>query len=300
MTDRDEALETLLRGLKQRGYRFVTVTPATHARVIARPAPAALSLRDVFGWSRPFAERDLPRDLFALLRRADAIDESADGLVSRVRVASLVNDLFLHSRYPTEAHDAVFFGPDTYRFAAFVGRHLPREARAIVDLGAGSGAGGIAAARIAPAASIALVDINRAALDLARINALVAGVDVALSTEVPDGADVIIANPPYIMDAAGRTYRDGGALLGGQVALDWTQWALRSLTPGGLFLLYTGVAYADGASPLLNALQERCREAGASLAIEEIDPDVFGEMLENGAYENVERIAVVGLVIRRA
>ena len=42
--------------LRAQGYEFTTPTPATHARVNARPEAArALSLRDVFGWSRPFA-----------------------------------------------------------------------------------------------------------------------------------------------------------------------------------------------------------------------------------------------------
>lgn len=302
MSDRDDALVTLLQRLKQLDYRFVAVTPATHARVLARPAPAKPDLRDVFGWSRPFAEADLPDDVLVLLRRAAAIEETGEGLVSALRVASLGDDLFLHSRYPTEAHDAVFFGPDTYRFAAFVARNLPRDARSLVDFGAGSGAGGIAAARLAPEAAITLVDTNAAALDLARVNARAAGVEVRLAAKLTEAAapDLVIANPPYIMDDAGRAYRDGGALLGGQVALEWAETALACLQPGGTLLLYSGMAYAGGGSPLLGALTDLCERSGAALAIEEIDPDVFGEELERPAYAEAERIAAIGLVIRKA
>ena len=57
--DRSEASDDLLlrlaRLLRDGGYRFVTPTPATHARVNARPGNAwARSAEDVFGWSRPF------------------------------------------------------------------------------------------------------------------------------------------------------------------------------------------------------------------------------------------------------
>src|SRR3546814_6873322 len=55
MTPTDEALLSMLRLLKQQDYRFVTPTPATHARVIARPASnRPRSLADILGWSLPF------------------------------------------------------------------------------------------------------------------------------------------------------------------------------------------------------------------------------------------------------
>lgn len=302
MTDRHEALLALLRRLGQLGYRFTAVTPATHARVLARPAPARPGLRDALGWNRPFAAGDLPLDVVDLLRAAGGLEARGGQLLSKLRVASLGDDLFMHSRYPTEARDAVFFGPDTYRFAAFVARHLPGLAPArVVDMGAGSGAGGIAVARLAPAASITLVDSNRTALELAAVNAAAAGVAAELreGSEIPPGADLVVANPPYMMDGEGRSYRHGGALLGGQVARDWAEQALHRLAPGGTLLLYTGAAHAGGEAPLLSALAELCAGAGASLDVEELDPDVFGEELERPVYAGVERIAAVGAVIRR-
>lgn len=302
MTERDQARCALLQWLQASGYRFVAVTPATHERVLARPAPDRPDVRDVIGWSRPFAERDLPGELLALMRRAEVVEERGGSLVSTIRVATLGDDLFLHSRFPTTSHDAVFFGPDTYRFAAFIGRHMPRAAPVrVIDMGAGSGAGGIAVARLAPAAAIALVDSNPTALELAAVNAAVAGVRVELreGREVPPGADLVVANPPYMMDGDGRSYRDGGDLLGGRVARDWAEQALRGLAPGGTLLLYTGAAYADGQAPLLAALAELCGNGGATLDIEELDPDVFGEELDKPAYADVERIAAVGVVIRK-
>jgi methylase of polypeptide subunit release factors len=168
-------------------------------------------------------------------------------------------------------------------------------------MGAGSGAGGICAALKCPHARVTLVDTNLAALALARVNARAAGVAVELvaRSSVPEGADLVIANPPYMMDAAARGYRHGGSLHGGEVALEWVRDALGKLAPGGSVLLYTGVAIVDGRSPLGAALRKACEEAGADFAIAEIDPDVFGEELEQPAYAEVERIAAVGAVIRK-
>lgn len=302
MTTRDDRLLALLAYLRERRYQFVAVTPATHALVLARKTDGPPSLRDIFGWNRPFREKQADPELVRLTADAGILNETEDGLRSGLRVASLGPDPFLHSAYPTDEADAVFFGPDTYRFAQFIEKHLPAlsPARA-VDMGAGTGAGGICVARLAPSASITLVDTNQAALDLARVNARAAGVTLELlrGGALPEAADLIVANPPYMMDAGSRSYRDGGQLLGGEVALDWTRDALDKMAPGGTLLLYTGVAFVDGDAPFTAALERLCAEAGAALVIEPIDPDVFGEELANPAYAQVERIAAMGYVIRK-
>jgi methylase of polypeptide subunit release factors len=152
-----------------------------------------------------------------------------------------------------------------------------------------------------PSARIRAVDINPAALRLAALNATAAGVriETVQASEVPHGADLVIANPPYIMDSGNRAYRDGGELLGGQVALDWTNQALRQLSPGGVMLLYTGASVSHGKAPLATALQDACMSGSADVEIEEVDPDVFGEELEQPAYADVERIAVIWATIRK-
>lgn len=300
---RHAALVQLLRDLKLRDYQFTVVTPATHARVLAREAAGPPDLRAIFGWNRLFVPADLEPGLLRLLREADALHEAPDGkLKSLVRIAALEGELFLHSAFPTNEADAVFFGPDTYRFASFVRRHLGTVAGRVVDMGAGSGAGGITVGKRSPHARVTLVDVNDRALRLAAANAEAAGVEVELlrSGSLPESADLVIANPPYIMDPGARTYRDGGELLGGAVALDWVRQFLRAASPGARMLLYTGAAYADGRSPLLEAIVEECASAGARWSFEEIDPDVFGEELGEPAYGQVERIAAVGVVIDRS
>ena len=290
----DQALLDLLRLLKAADYHFTTVTPATHARVVARPCETP-GLRDIFGWNRPFDERDLDASLLRCLRESDMLENRDRKLRSRVRVASLGDNLLLHSSYPTDGSDSVFLGPDTYRFVRAVREHVQAASpKWIVDMGAGSGAGIISSAR--RNARLTAVDINPLALRFAAINAEAAGVPIETvhSSEMPPGADLVIANPPYIMDEAQRTYRHGGALFGGEIALDWARQAIERMAHGGTMLLYTGAAVAAGAAPLVEELQK------LSFQVEEIDPDVFGEELDRAAYAEVERIAVIVATIRKS
>ena len=304
MVGRAEALDALLRALKAADYAFVAVTPATHARVLVHAAPAPINLRDIFGWNRWFEPREADPSILALLRAADALDDDGARLRSRVRVASLGNDLLLHSSFPTDDADSVFLGPDTYRFARFIETQLLgwQGSGSLVDMGAGSGAGAIAAATVHDFDSVTMVDRNASALAFARVNAAVAEViaDAIVADQVPRGADLVIANPPYMIDALARTYRDGGGLFGGAVALDWVRQSIDALVPGGAMLLYTGAAVVTGSAPLVVEIEKLCAASRAALEVAEIDPDVFGEELDRPCYETVERIAAFGVVIRKA
>lgn len=299
MVSDEDALLDLLRELRSRHYHFTCVTPATHARVLSKPIDGEPTLRDIFGWNRSFQPEELAPELLRALEKSGCVEHCGDALKSAIRVASAAGHLFLHSSYPTHSAEAVFFGPDTYRFLRFISGRVDRLATAthIVDMGAGSGAGGIVLGMLLPDARVTLVDINPAATELARINAKLAGVSVETADEMPRACDLVIANPPYMMDAAHRTYRDGGALLGGEVALQWVDRALQALTPGGTILLYTGAALVSGEAPLLSAIEASCVRSGACLEIDEIDPDVFGEELDKPGYEKVERIAAFGVQI---
>lgn len=295
----ENKLLALLNALQARRYAFVTPTPATHARVLARRS-AALDVRDVFGWSLPFVEATLDPELLRLARDADIIEARGALLASRLRVSTLDDLFLLHSTFPTTQNDSVFFGPDSYRFAAFLKAELPKlSPRRLVDIGTGSGVGAIVAARCAPGAEILATDTNPCAVRLARINAAHAGARVeALETSTLDGVngdiDCIIANPPYIADAAHRAYRDGGDMHGGALSLAWAKAAAARLRCGGAFLLYTGSAIVGGQDALKSALSEAL--SGFDIRYGELDPDVFGEELERPDYVDVERIAVVGLV----
>ncbi|MBW8911885.1 MAG: methyltransferase, partial [Sphingomonas sp.] len=111
--------------------------------------------------------------------------------------------------------------------------------------------------------------------------------------------DIALANPPYIVDSAGRDYRDGGSMHGAEVALDMAVAALGRLSPGGRLILYTGSAIVDGSDRLRAALGEIAANHGCSMRYREIDPDMFGEELEHPAYRDVDRIAIVAAILTR-
>jgi methylase of polypeptide subunit release factors len=310
MTESDAALLRLLETLKQRGYRFVTPTPATHARVVARPdRREARELVDILGWSLPFQRARIDAELLALLEAGDALEATDGGLWrSRLRVSSLKEALYLHSAWPTEAEDAVFFGPDSYRFADLIEAELgspnvPRGAT-IVDIGTGAGVGAMVAARLCTDAKMWMTDVNPAALRLAAINARAAGVAVrgvesASLDPVEAPIDLALANPPYIIDAGARTYRDGGGMFGGEVSVDMARMALRKLAPAGRLILYTGSAIVRGRDLLGEALAALAAAEDCGLRYRTLDPDVFGEELESPAYAEVDRIAVIAAIFTR-
>jgi methylase of polypeptide subunit release factors len=301
---RDAALLSLLGRLDAGGYDFVSPTPSTHALVRKRRmAEDAHALRDVFGWNRPFRAEQLAPELFDLMHQADMLEAEEDAWTSRLRASRLDGRLYWHSAVSTQK-DAVFLGPDSYRYVRFIDDILAdgRPVGRAVDIGVGAGAGALAVAARRPQAEVLGSDINPEALRLARINAAHAGLrlDPVESPGVPaDGPafDLIIANPPFIAGDSGATYRDGGDLHGAAVALAWTEAALKRLTPGGRLLLYTGAPIVDGHDVVRERLAEQTRGAGGQLFYEEIDPDIFGRTLRRPDYATVERIAAVGAVV---
>jgi len=305
----DNYLIALLERLNERGYGFVTPTPVTHARVLARPdRGAAQGLEDVLGWSLPFRPGSIDSRIEQLLDDAQVIERKDGWMRSLVRVSSLHQRLFLHSAFPTDAPDAIFFGPDSYRFADLVTAELAgcglEAGQLIVDVGTGAGVGAIVAAGLCPEAAVAMTDINPAALRLARINAEAAGADaMALLTERLDGIegsiDIALANPPYLLDAGERTYRHGGGPLGDQVTLEMTGFILPRLAPAGRLILYSGSAIVRGEDRMQQALAALADVNDCALRYREIDPDVFGEELDSPAYAEADRIAVIAAVFER-
>lgn len=280
------------------GYEFVTVTPATHARVLARK-PEARTTRDVFGWSAPF--RTLDPSLLAPLEAAGAV-LAGDGELRRsaVRYASAEGHLFVHSAFPTLAADSVFFGPDTYRFLARLAS-LTGPLGRVVDVGCGGGAGGLWLADRAEA--VVLADVSATALAAARTNHQLAGAPPIVSfveSDVLSGVegriDTVIANPPFMADPEHRLYRDGGGALGIELAVRIVEDGLARLSPGGRLLLYTGTPVIEGRDALAEALTSvRTRHRPRGWDYKTVDVDIFGEELALPAYAHAERIAAVCL-----
>jgi release factor glutamine methyltransferase len=306
------AIECLARYLRERGYQFTTVTPETHRRVIANHASCSDPLRDAFGWNRSFASEIVEDKVFSPLLDAGAVTPVEGSHVlfrSRVRVATLGDQLFAHSAFPTESGDSVFFGPDTYRFAALIKRVLQsRRQRCVrlIDIGCGSGAGGIVGTSILnDKPDVVLTDINPRALLFAAANASVAGINRAqciqsdVLASVSGDADVIVSNPPYLVDSHERLYRHGGKSFGAELSVRILREALPRLRPGGQLILYTGTVFVDGVDTFLQSASSHLQSDEFEFTYEEIDPDVFGEELDRRHYARAERIAAVGLVVTR-
>jgi len=309
LSDADSALLELGRLLQSSGYGFTTVTPATHGRVNARLENKwARDLAGVFGWSRPFRPDILPREIWKAAQVAGVLAPFENGFRSLVRFSGLSGQLFVHSAFPTEDVDSVFFGPDTYRFALALETLFAQElspVRRAVDIGTGTGAGAILTALHFPDAEVFAGDINPRALRFTRINALLAGApnveprESNLLRDVDGDFDLIVSNPPYLVDSAERAYRHGGGPLGAGLSLAVVDAALERLAPRGTLLLYTGTAMIGGTDPFRLAIEARLQGVEADWTLREVDPDVFGEELGGGAYAKCERIAAVVLTLTR-
>ncbi|OLU23337.1 SAM-dependent methyltransferase [Pseudomonas sp. PA15(2017)] len=309
-TAQQQALLSLGQALEQQGYRFTTGTPLTHERVNARgESQQARDLIGVFGWSRPFEAQVVDGELLELMRVGGVLQQQGQQLCSAVRWSSLGDNLFVHSRYPTVQADAVFFGPDTYRFVraidAFFATPSAAAVSRAVDICCGAGPGALCIAQARPAAEVLAVDINPQALAFTRINAALAGVNNVearysdLLKNVDGQFDLIVANPPYMLDADSRAYRDGGGELGAGLSEAIVEASIGRLAPGGSLLLYTGVAMTAAGDPFLAYVRRTLGDASLAWRYEEVDPDVFGEELLKPGYEQVERIAAVVLTVTR-
>ena len=92
--------------------------------------------------------------------------------------------------------------------------------------------------------------------------------------------DLIVANPPYLLDRDERTYRHGGGRLGEGLSLSIVDLAATRLAPGGTLLLYTGSVICDGVDGFRAAVAARLADGPVTWTYRETDPDVFGEELQ--------------------
>ena len=136
------------------------------------------------------------------------------------------------------------------------------EPGAVLDLCCGGGCIGIACALRFPACRVDLADISREALDLARENIRLHGLQErvsALQTDLFEGLngryDLILANPPYVSPEeiaqlpAEYRFEPALGLDGGVDGVDIAERLLRQaakrLNPGGWLILETGYSAAE-------------------------------------------------------
>jgi release factor glutamine methyltransferase len=146
------------------------------------------------------------------------------------------------------------------------------EAHSILDLGAGTGCLALSLLKLFHRASVELIDISEAALEVARKNAEMLGVlkrcvfkRSEWFAEVPGGRrfDIIVSNPPYVPESARLSpevlYDPRGALFAGRDGLD----AFREIVPQledhlsdqGLAFLEFGFGQAEEIRALAGSLR---------------------------------------------
>ena len=302
-----KALLYLLHFLKDKKYAFTVITPLSHQRISLRKKSRSSeqrSLKDIFGWNLPFIPNDLDYQLFMTLKSAEIIRNEKDQWLSNVRVASLENGLFIHSSFPTVEKDTVFFGPDTYRFYYHLKQYLlnyPPQIHRSLELCCGTSAVAITLAQSFPnITEIYTADINPKALFYSQINKIFNDTNHVfpnysdLFSELDGKFDLIFANPPYLIDSHERQYRHGGSQLDGMdLAFKILKEGIKRLSPQGTLFLYTGVAIGQNGNNFLKTVQDWILDYPSfKYSYEEIDPDVFGEELDQIAYQHIERIAV--------
>ena len=160
----------------------------------------------------------------------------------------------------------------------------------VLDLCTGSGCVGLSLKSLAPLANVTLTDVSRDALEVAKVNAGLLGVDVDIRHGDLYRAvgrhryDLIVSNPPYIphIDLAElqREVRHEPmlALDGGKDGLDLyrriAQDAPRHLNPGGAMYLEVGIGEAGDVLQLLKDHID-CADSGVIKDLNGIDRVVW-------------------------
>lgn len=306
-TSQQQALLYLLNFLKQQDYQFTAITPLSHQRILDRKqndVNKEITLKDIFGWNLGFKKTDLDPALFSILEEHQLLKIQENLYLSQVRVASLNNALFIHSAFPTIEQDAVFFGPDTYRFAYHLKQYLASRSdplKRAVELCCGTSAAAVSIAKYFPDYDELIVaDLNPKALLYSQMNIDFAGlkkihpVQSDLFANLQGQFDLIFANPPYLIDPHQRQYRHGGDELDGNaLSFRIIKEGIQHLNPRGCIFLYTGVTVTQDGNRFVEHLENLMRQyKNISWSYEEIDPDIFGEELEQPAYQHVDRIAL--------
>ena len=159
----------------------------------------------------------------------------------------------------------------------------PEFSGTFVDVGTGSGAGGLTFAALRPRSRVIVTDISAAALTVARINAarhnvkpeFLLGDLLQPLLERGERVDLLLANLPYVRSGdlpqlAVARHEPHIALDGGADGLELTRRLLRDLPrvcrPGALALLEIGMSHGAEALALARALRPRQAQVRQDLA----------------------------------
>ncbi|MBM4321695.1 MAG: methyltransferase, partial [Deltaproteobacteria bacterium] len=228
---------------------------------LLRAEPMLASLVRLFLVNDPVPTSDalaaLGRDLLIGLVRGSVVAVAEEGYVRSRYLLSPIDGAFVFTdrRIKSEANKnrIMPLGHDTYNL---VSQTQQRPGATVLDLGTGSGVQGVLAARWA--SRVVSVDINPRALEFARMNALLNGVQDRMEYHLGSlyepvagrRFDVILANPPFVPNPEYEVlFRDGG-VQGEDILHIIVRDAPDHLADGGILQIMTELIYHDERGPV--------------------------------------------------
>lgn len=242
---------------------------------------AQVLLAHVLGTERTwlFAHHDHPLSA----QQAEAFTELVARRIRREPVAYLLGRKEFYGLEFAVDERVLIPRPETEMLVDFLLAHVeasPRDPFVIADVGTGSGAIAVTTAALASNTRIYGLDISEDALEVARENGrrLAPGARLRflqsdLLSALPEPADVIVANLPYVTDSEYtglapeiREYEPQLALTAGVKGLDVIQRLLDQvrdhLKPDGLVLLEIGHNQGEAVKQMAEAMHPRPRSVG--------------------------------------
>lgn len=136
-------------------------------------------------------------------RLLEIANARVDLRIDRTPIAYIIGHKEFYTRTFKVTPSVLIPRPESEEIIELLKKHMPTNARRLIDVGTGSGCLGITAKLEFPTLNVTLTDISRHALKVAESNATALHAEVTLVqsdllTKAPGLFDIIIANLPYV------------------------------------------------------------------------------------------------------
>lgn len=137
------------------------------------------------------------------------LDNSIDRLNTNEPVQYIIGKSFFYNRWFTVSKDVLIPRPETEELVDLILKRNTLKNPNILDVGTGSGCIAISLAAEIPSSTVTAIDISKDALSIAEGNAESNGVSVHFKEldfltnagSIKDIFDIIVSNPPYVLDS---------------------------------------------------------------------------------------------------